>query len=158
MIALLPWISILSANGAIAQPPIVPAQDGLNTQVIQQGDRILIQGGQRSGNQTNLFHGFNRFNVPNGYTADFQAPPSLRNILGRISGGEPSFIDGTIQVSGGTPNLFLLNTAGAIFGPNSQLNVPAPFHFSTANQVQFASGFGLVIFAIPDSSPSFLGP
>ncbi|MEM9772247.1 MAG: hypothetical protein AAF889_11745, partial [Cyanobacteria bacterium P01_D01_bin.73] len=96
VIALLPWLPILSAGGAIAQPPIVPAQDGLNTQVIQQGDRAIIHGGQLSGDQTNLFHGFDRFNVPTGHSADFQATPQLRNILGRISGGEPSFIDGTI--------------------------------------------------------------
>ncbi|MGD1936359.1 MAG: beta strand repeat-containing protein, partial [Cyanophyceae cyanobacterium] len=151
-VLLLPWISLVAASGAHAQAPIVPAQDGLNTQVIQQGDRSLIQGGQLSGDQTNLFHGFSRFNVPTGHTADFQASPQLRNILGRISGGEPSFIDGTIQVSGGTPNLFLLNPAGAVFGPNSQLNVPASFHFSTANQVQFGSEFGLNIFGVGDSS------
>ncbi|MEM9244638.1 MAG: filamentous hemagglutinin N-terminal domain-containing protein, partial [Cyanobacteria bacterium P01_F01_bin.153] len=150
----LPWMSMVAASGANAQDPIVPAQDGLNTQIIQQGDRSVIQGGQLSGDQTNLFHGFNRFNVPTGHTADFQASPQLQNILGRISGGEPSFIHGTIQVSGGTPNLFLLNPAGAVFGPNSQLNVPASFHFSTANQVQFGSEFGLNIFGVGDSSGS----
>ncbi|MEM6501206.1 MAG: hypothetical protein AAF685_05140, partial [Cyanobacteria bacterium P01_C01_bin.89] len=54
-VLLLPWISWVADSGAHAQAPIVPAQDGLNTQVIQQGDRSLIQGGQLSGDQTNLF-------------------------------------------------------------------------------------------------------
>ncbi|MEM1425049.1 MAG: filamentous hemagglutinin N-terminal domain-containing protein, partial [Cyanobacteria bacterium P01_H01_bin.130] len=136
-------LALLPGARVSAQEPIVPAQDGLNTQLIQQGDRTLIQGGQLSGDGGNLFHGFDRFNVPTGHTAEFQAQPQLRNILGRISGGEPSLIDGTIEVSGGNPNLFLLNPAGAIFGPNSQLNVPASFHFSTADQVQFGTGLGL---------------
>ncbi len=154
---LVPFVVMALSNIRVdAQPPIVPAQDGLNTQVIPQGDRTVIQGGQLSGDQGNLFHGFDRFNVPTGHTADFQAMPQLRNILGRISGGEPSLIDGTIQISGGAPNLFLLNPAGAVFGPNSQLNVPASFHFSTADQVRFGSGFGWDVLGVGDISATAL--
>ncbi|MEM1424973.1 MAG: filamentous hemagglutinin N-terminal domain-containing protein, partial [Cyanobacteria bacterium P01_H01_bin.130] len=155
--ALVPYFALGLSNGRVdAQPPIVPAQDGLNTQVLPQGDRTVIQGGQLSGDRGNLFHGFERFDVPTGHTADFRVMPQLRNILGRISGGEPSLIDGTIQGSGGTPNLFLLNPAGAVFGPNSQLNVPASFHFSTADQVQFGSGFGWDVFGVGDISATAL--
>ncbi|MEM9246963.1 MAG: filamentous hemagglutinin N-terminal domain-containing protein, partial [Cyanobacteria bacterium P01_F01_bin.153] len=138
-----------------AQEPIAPALDGLNTGVIRQGDRFIIQGGQLSGDGSNLFHGFERFNVPTGQTADFQATPQLQNILGRISGGEPSVIDGTLQITGGDPNLFLLNPAGAIFGPNAQLNVPASFHFSTADQVQFGNDFWNVFDGFLTSAQSF---
>jgi len=46
------------------------------------------------------------------------------NILGRINGGNPSSIVGTIQTTGfGTANLFLMNPAGLLFGPNGTVNV-----------------------------------
>lgn len=65
--------------------------------------------------------------------------PSIRNILGRVTGGNPSIINGLIKVTGGNSNLFLINPAGIIFGAGARLNVPADFTATTAN------GIGLVI-------------
>ncbi|MBE9128132.1 CHAT domain-containing protein, partial [Coleofasciculus sp. LEGE 07081] len=52
-------------------------------------------------------------------------------------GGEASLINGLIQVTGGNSNLFLMNPAGIIFGPNAQLNVPAGFTATTATGIGF---------------------
>jgi len=120
---------------AIAQ--IVPAQDGFNTQVQVQGDRLEITGGQTSTGGGNLFHSFERFHVQQGQVADFVTVPTIQNILGRVVGGEASWIDGRLQVTGSSANLYLLNPAGLIFGPNAQLNVPADFVGSTATGVGF---------------------
>ncbi|MCG9885632.1 MAG: CHAT domain-containing protein [Cyanobacteria bacterium] len=120
---------------AIAQ--IVPAQDGFHTQVQVQGDRLEITGGQTSTGGGNLFHSFERFHVQQGQVADFVTVPTIQNILGRVVGGEASWIDGRLQVTGSGANLYLLNPAGLIFGPNAQLNVPADFVGSTATGVGF---------------------
>jgi hypothetical protein len=44
-------------------------------------------------------------------------------------------INGLIQVTEGKSNLFLMNPAGMIFGPNASLNVPASFTATTANGI-----------------------
>ena len=124
------------APRAVAQS-IAPAPDGTETTITIDGNRIDISGGSRSGDGANLFHSFERFNLSPSEIANFLATPDLRNILGRVMGGDPSRIDGLIQISGGNPNLFLINPAGLIFGPNARLNVPAAFTATSATGVSF---------------------
>ncbi len=71
----------------------------------------------------NLFHSFHEFNVSEKQSVYFQNPPGIENIISRVTGGSPSDIRGTLGVSGGTANLFLLNPSGIIFGPNARLDV-----------------------------------
>lgn len=116
---------------------MVPAADGVGTQVTPQGDRFDITGGQLSGNGANLFHSFSQFGLSQGQIANFLANPQIRNILTRITGGEASLINGRIQVTGGHSNLFLINPAGIVFGPSASLNVAGSFLATTANRVGF---------------------
>ena len=125
---------------AIAQP-ILPAADGTGTLVTPEGDRFDIDGGQTSADGRNLFHSFERFGLNEGQIANFLANPNLENILGRVTGGEASFINGLIQVTGGDPNLFLLNPAGIVFGADASLNVPADFTATTATGIGFDGGW-----------------
>ncbi len=129
--------SLGADSGAAWAQSIDPAADGTGTVVTPQGDRLDISGGSRSSDGANLFHSFERFNLNTQEIANFLATPDLRNILGRVVGGDPSRIDGLIQVSGGSPNLFLMNPAGLVFGPNARLNVPASFTATTATGVSF---------------------
>ena len=81
-----------------------------------------ITGGTRPGGGTNLYHSFGNFNVPNNNVANFLNNTGLptTNILGRVTGGNGSNIFGTIQTTGfGGANLFLINPAGFLFGPNA---------------------------------------
>ncbi|QZZ20497.1 CHAT domain-containing protein [Leptothermofonsia sichuanensis E412] len=116
---------------------ITPAIDGTGTHVIINGDRYDIQGGSLSGDGRNLFQSFERFGLNSGETANFIATPQLQTILGRVTGGNISLINGLIQVTGGTPHLLLMNPAGVIFGANASLNVPASFTVTTANGIGF---------------------
>ena len=125
---------------AIAQAQIAPAVDGTNTIVTPAGNRFDIGGGTLSGDRANLFHSFEQFGLNPGQIANFLANPQLQNILGRVVGNNPSVINGLIQVSGGTPNLFLLNPAGIVFGSNASLNVPGSFTATTANAIGFGNG------------------
>src|SRR5919202_384876 len=125
-----------NAHPALAQP-ITPASDGTRTQVTQQGNQIDISGGRRSRDGANLFHSFQQFGLDAGQIANFISNPAIRNILGRVKGGDASLINGLIQVTGGNSNLFLMNPAGIVFGPNAQLNVPASFTATTATGIGF---------------------
>jgi large exoprotein involved in heme utilization and adhesion len=40
----------------------------------------------------------------------------------------------------GQADLYFLNPAGVVFGPNAQLDVPGSFHVSTAHELRFAGG------------------
>jgi filamentous hemagglutinin family protein len=144
--SLVQWVPLLVAfpgmagMGTVVQAQIAPAVDGTNTIVTPTGNRFDISGGTLSGDRANLFHSFEQFGLNPGQVANFLANPQLQNIFGRVVGNNPSVINGLIQVSGGTPNLFLLNPAGIIFGTNASLNVPASFTATTANAIGFGNG------------------
>ena len=126
------------SNQAKAQN-ITPAPDGTGTVVTPEGSRIDITGGTFSRDGKNLFHSFSQFGVQTKQIANFLSNPSIRNILGRVTGGDRSIINGLIQVSGGNSNLYLVNPAGIIFGTNAQLNVPASFTATTATGIGFGN-------------------
>ncbi|HIK13024.1 MAG TPA: CHAT domain-containing protein [Oscillatoriaceae cyanobacterium M33_DOE_052] len=120
---------------------IVPEANSTNTQVTPNGNQINITGGQLSGDGANLFHSFIKFNLDAGQIANFNSNPTIQNIFGRISSGEASLINGLIQVTGGNSNLFLMNPAGILFGPNARLDVPGAFTATTATAIGFNSGW-----------------
>ena len=127
------WLLPLAARSQ----PVFPANDGTNTVVKSEQNRTDISGGQLSGNGANLFHSFSQFNLSEGQIANFLTNPNIQNILGRISGGDVSVINGLISISGGNSNLFLMNPAGIVFGQNARLNVPGSFFATTATGIGF---------------------
>jgi filamentous hemagglutinin family protein len=82
-----------------------------------------------------LFHSFTQFGLNQQQIANFLSNPATRNILGRVVGGNPSVINGLIQVTGSNANLYLMNPAGFVFGANASLNVPGSFLATTANGI-----------------------
>ena len=135
-------VAALLFSKAAHSQSIIPAADGTATLVTRDGQRYIIDGGSLSGDGTNLFHSFQDFGLSLGESADFLAHPQLQNILGRVTGGTASIIDGLIQVTGGSPNLYLMNPAGFVFGNNASLNIPAAFTATTADRIGFGDGFG----------------
>ena len=134
-------ISVLGSLflGVIAVQPIkaqsvIPSANSAGTIVNRSGDQFNITGGTQAG--ANLYQSFQQFGLTPSQIANFQSNPSIQNILGRIVGGNPSVINGRIQVTGGNSNLFLMNPAGIIFGASASLNVPASFTATTANGIQ----------------------
>ncbi|MBE9042820.1 filamentous hemagglutinin N-terminal domain-containing protein [Pleurocapsales cyanobacterium LEGE 10410] len=118
----------------------------VNSQIIPDGTTIdtsvlgncqsscEITGGTAAGQ--NLFHSFGEFNISAGEQVYF-ADPGVTNILSRITGVNPSEIFGTLGVSGGDANLFLLNPNGMIFGEGAALDLNGSFFATTANEIQF---------------------
>ncbi|MGK7905095.1 MAG: filamentous hemagglutinin N-terminal domain-containing protein, partial [Hormoscilla sp.] len=97
-----------------------------------------IDGGAVRG--ANLFHSFSEFNVNSGAAAYFANPSGIENILSRVTGGNISNIFGTLGVLGNA-NLFLINPAGIVFGPNARLDLGGSFVGTTADRLVFGNGF-----------------
>ncbi|WP_305884988.1 CHAT domain-containing protein [Oscillatoria sp. HE19RPO] len=133
------WLFTLSLSGIFAIPPshaqpIVPGND-TKTQVTPNGTTFNIEGGTLSNDGSNLFHTFTEFGLSAGEIANFMSNPQIQNILTRINGGNPSIINGLIQVTGGQSNLFLMNPSGILFGSGASLNVPGSFMATTADRI-----------------------
>jgi filamentous hemagglutinin family protein len=146
---LLAFLIGFAPERTIAQS-ITAAPDRTGTIVTPSGNRLEIGGGSVSGNGANLFHSFQKFGVESGQTANFLSNPQIQNILGRVVGGDPSVINGLIQVTGGNANLFLMNPAGIVFGANASLNVPGAFTATTATAIGFDNGTWLNAFGSND--------
>ena len=69
----------------------------------------------------------------------------------RVTGGNVSNIDGTLQVTIPNASFYLINPAGVIFGPDSALDVKGSFAVTTANELKFADG-GHLDTHLPDTS------
>ena len=118
---------------------IISEPNSTGTIVNQQGNLINISGGTQAGG--NLFHSFIKLGLQPQEIANFLSQPGISNILGRVTGGDVSVIEGLIRVIGGDANLFLMNPAGIVFGANSRLDVPGSFTATTANAIGFDDGW-----------------
>src|SRR6185295_8817360 len=94
--------------------------------------------------------------------------PLTSNILGTVTGGDVSSIYGSIQTTGyGNANLFLMNPAGFLFGPNATVNVGGMVTFTSADYLRLAdnarfnavphAGPDLLLSAAPVAAFGFLG-
>ena len=85
---------------------------------------------------SNLFHSFGEFSVLTGESATFTGPNSIENVIGRVTGGTSSFIDGLLRCTILDAHLFLFNPSGVMFGPNAALDINGSFHVSTADFIR----------------------
>jgi filamentous hemagglutinin family protein len=100
--------------------------------------RIGAELGQMRG--SNLFHSFGQFNVPTGGSATFSGPPAIANIVSRVTGGQPSAIDGALRSEIPGANLYLLNPSGSCLArmpPSRSVG-----HFMSAPRTSSASRTG----------------
>ncbi|MBS2036446.1 filamentous hemagglutinin N-terminal domain-containing protein [bacterium] len=85
----------------------VQIQNGQNlVQILQQTPQAIINWGQ--------------FNIGLGETVRFLQPGPQSAILNRVTGLDPSLIQGMLQANG---RVFLLNPNGVLFGPNAVVDV-----------------------------------
>lgn len=129
-----------------------------------------------SNGTTNLFHSFSEFNVNLGESATFTNSfgGTINNILSRVTGNNPSTINGLLASEIPGANLYLLNPRGVVFGLNASLDIgasigqPGSLFVSTADYVKLSDG--ALFHTVPDiardallsSAPvaafGFLGP
>lgn len=90
--------------------------------------------GQQMGG--NLFHSFSTFNINAGESATFSGPNTVNNIIGRVTGGDPSHINGLLRSTIPGADLYLLNPYGVLFGDNASLDIGGSFYASTADYLK----------------------
>src|SRR3954447_22928359 len=88
----------------------------------------------------NLFHSFGRFGLSAGESATFSGPGTVANVIGRVTGGAQSSIDSTVRSTMPGANLYLINPAGVVFGPNARVDVSGSFHASSADYLRLQDG------------------
>ena len=94
--------------------------------------------GQQHGG--NLFHSFQDFNLRSFESATFSGPSHIQNVISRVTGGNPSQIDGLIRSTIPNADMYFLNPYGIMFGENAQLDVQGGFHASTADYLRLGEG------------------
>ena len=105
-------LGLSSGIWALPQDPTpvhgqVQIQNGANfVQILQQTPQAIIN--------------WNQFNIGLGETVRFLQPSQQAAILNRVTGLDPSVIQGMLQANG---RVFLLNPNGILFGPNSVVDV-----------------------------------
>ncbi|HLO85745.1 MAG TPA: filamentous hemagglutinin N-terminal domain-containing protein [Nostocaceae cyanobacterium] len=131
-------IAALSINPVLAN--VIPDNTlPNNSQVRIEVNSINIDGGTRLSGSNNLFHSFQEFSVPQGFTAHFRNPEDVQNIIARVTGNSVSNIEGVLKANGAA-NLFLINPHGIIFGSNAALDIGGSFIASTASSINFQNG------------------
>ncbi len=96
--------------------------------------QIQAELGQQHGG--NLFHSFNQFNLNQHESATFSGPNTVQNIISRVTGGNPSTIEGTLRSTIPKADFYFLNPNGMMFGPNARLDVQGAFYASTAHYLK----------------------
>jgi filamentous hemagglutinin family protein len=111
------------------------------------GPGLALQGpdyaiGAKLGQQhgSNLFHSFGKFNLNSNESATFAGPDQINNVIGRVTGGSPSSIDGILRSTIPDADVYLINPAGLLFGPNAILDIQGSFHASSADTLRFQDG------------------
>ena len=104
------------------------------------GHRLDIPADQGQMRGLDLFQSFRTFDLTSRQTAIFEGKADVKNIIARVTGGEPSSINGTIASDIPGANLYFMNPSGVIFGEKSHLNISGSFVVTTANSLTLPDG------------------
>ncbi len=129
------WGTLLSAGASLGE---VATDGSLGPRQSLAGPDYDINADLGRIRGANLFHSFSEFDLSAGQSATFSGPDSITNIIGRVTGGTPSMIDGTLRSAISGADLFLLNPSGFLFGPNATLDVTGSFYAGTADYLRFS--------------------
>jgi filamentous hemagglutinin family protein len=83
----------------------------------------------------NVFYSFDGFNLNKEQVVIFSGSNDIENIIGRITGGKQSLIDGEIRSEIANANLYLMNPYGFSFGPNAVLDIQGSIYLTTASKI-----------------------
>ncbi|MCB2056258.1 MAG: filamentous hemagglutinin N-terminal domain-containing protein [Geminicoccaceae bacterium] len=126
-----------AAPVALAQ---VTTDGSMGPVVTLDGPEVEIGAGLGRQRGANLFHSFAKFDVAPGQTTSFTGPDSVRHVLARVTGGDPSTIRGLLTSTMPQADLWLANPAGITVSDGGVVDVPGGLHLSTAGEIRMADG------------------
>ncbi len=134
-------LSLFAVNGqSVVFAQIVPDR----TTATEVKGNAIAPVGVGTVNGGNLYHSFDKFNVPNTGVVFNTGNSSvnganINNIINRVTGDTSSQILGTIESRTAFPNanLFLLNPNGVVFGKDAKLDIGGSFNVSTGTGLGF---------------------
>ncbi|OKH18878.1 CHAT domain-containing protein [[Limnothrix rosea] IAM M-220] len=129
-------VAIASLGSPVLAQNIIPSAE-TNTLVNQNNNLYTITGGVVTPDNFNGFHKFDIFNLDSGEIANFLTQQDLRNLFIGVNGGDPSIINGLIELTGSNANFIFANPAGIVFGQGASFNLPADLTVTTANRIGF---------------------
>jgi filamentous hemagglutinin family protein len=137
-------LAALAPRGASAQHITIDGRLSPAQTLVGPNYRIGANLGKQIG--SNLFHSFGQFslaNTPVPESATFTSTGStgpISNVIGRVTAGNQSSINGGIISAIPGANLYLINPSGIVFGPHATVNVSGSFHASTADYLRMSDG------------------
>lgn len=84
----------------------------------------------------NLFHSFAEFSLTSDQSATFTGPDFIQNILGRVTEGKASQIDGLLKSEIDGAGLFLMNPNGIVLGKNAKVDVSGSFVLTAQDRIK----------------------
>ena len=133
------WVVVAAVSGvARAQHITVDGSFSATQTLVGPNYNIGANLGKQVGG--NLFHSFGVFGLSQGESANFSGPATVANVIGRVTGGTASSINGAINSSIAGANLYMINPSGIVFGPNATVNVLGSFRAATADYLKLSDG------------------
>jgi filamentous hemagglutinin family protein len=103
-----------------------------------QGPNYVINASLGSQYDTNLFHSFSFFNLTALESATFTGPETIEHIIGRVTGGSPSKIEGVLRSDIPGSQLWMINPAG--WQQLGQVEVPGGLASAAAEALRLKDG------------------
>lgn len=124
------WVLTAASTGLKAE---ISTDGTLGPAVTLAGPQYAVTDDLGHSSGSTLFHSFQIFDLFPGESAVFSGPDSIETIIGRVTGGKASFIDGRICSDIRPVNFYFLNPSGIMLGPDAVLDISGAVHLSTAD-------------------------
>jgi len=105
-----------------------------------EGANIVLPATLGEQNGSHLFHSFAEFNIRQDQSVTFSGPDSINNVISRVTGGQPSLINGLLTSTIPNADFYLINPYGIRLGEQARLDIQGIFHASTAEGLSFEDG------------------
>jgi len=94
-----------------------------------------------------LLHSFSEFSINENQQVSFTGDSSISSVISRVTGDNPSTINGKLVSNISGADFFLLNPRGVIFGADSSIDVNGTFSVSTADSLVFDNGESIQVYS-----------
>ena len=118
------------------------------------GGAVALEGSLGLAKGENQFFSLASLSLYNGQQLSFaNLGETHERVFARVTGGESSVLDGTIDLGAKTADLILMNPSGFVVGPNAQFNQVGELTLFAGNAVEFDGGAKVDLETAADALP-----